>query len=380
MKEELIVRYEKMKHWLQQNHKENWLRNFVNVLGINNENEAKCYDSNAEHEPIYRVLFNILLIALTFASLVFIINLVAIVFSDHNPGTFGDFFGGILNPIFTLFMLFGLIVTIVVQRQELKEARKEFRKSADALGTQVFDNTFFNLIELHHKIIDSLRVDYSLIRDILSYENKDNYKDTLIKVAKEAALLSMSAVGGRTIGNIDFDNQSNTLPENMIFEGRQTFDAVFNFISVGTENTEVVLQRYVALQKKHNEILGHYFRNLYQILKLVDREGPTIDRYTGILRAQLSSTELALLAINCLDDIVDNGKFRELLIKYRMLEHLPIEYDELGLKLAGSSMPVICKHKMEQYMVSQQVRFNINIKPAGAFGHNPYFQNSSESK
>lgn len=89
---------------------------------------------------------------------------------DSNTfGTFGDFIGGTLNPIFALFSLFAIIYTIKIQteelelsRKELEETRQELKESRiaqqeqseslklqnKATELQIFENTFFKLIEL----------------------------------------------------------------------------------------------------------------------------------------------------------------------------------------------------------------------------------------
>jgi hypothetical protein len=77
-------------------------------------------------------------------------------------GAFGDFFGGVLNPVLTFLTFFGLIVTIVIQRMELRLAREEYEKTATALNTQATENTFFNALDLHHKIVDWLKFDPSV--------------------------------------------------------------------------------------------------------------------------------------------------------------------------------------------------------------------------
>lgn len=54
---------------------------------------------------------------------------------EKNPtfGAFGDFFGGLLNPILTFLMFMGLLITIILQQKELSLTRKEYEKSANAL-------------------------------------------------------------------------------------------------------------------------------------------------------------------------------------------------------------------------------------------------------
>ncbi|GEP10257.1 hypothetical protein MGN01_21020 [Methylobacterium gnaphalii] len=40
-------------------------------------------------------------------------------------GQVGDFFGGVLNPLLTFLTFIGVLATIFLQREELKETREE---------------------------------------------------------------------------------------------------------------------------------------------------------------------------------------------------------------------------------------------------------------
>lgn len=75
--------------------------------------------------------------------------------------------------------------------------------------------------------------------------------------------------------------------------------------------------------------LNPYFRLLYNIVKFVD--GADLvekKRYTNIIRAQLSESELTLLAIN-LETPPGEG-FRKLAEKYDLLKHRPDQFSITG--------------------------------------------------
>jgi uncharacterized membrane protein len=84
-------------------------------------------------------IFQLLLVALAF---LVIVSFIAFIFSKgksfeiSNLGSIGDFFGGILNPIFAFLAFLALLTTIVLQASELKATRKELRKSAKAQKKQ----------------------------------------------------------------------------------------------------------------------------------------------------------------------------------------------------------------------------------------------------
>ena len=66
--------------------------------------------------------------------------------------------------------------------------------------------------------------------------------------------------------------------------------------------------------------LGHYFRQLYNIIKFVDDEGEDRMRYANFMKAQLNNDELILIAYNGASTHGDN--FRHLIEKYGLLENV----------------------------------------------------------
>lgn len=97
-------------------------------------------------------------------------------------------------------------------------------------------------------------------------------------------------------------------------------------------------EEFAIFHQLYHDELGHYFRNIYQILKFVDQS--SIDNkqlYTNLLRAQLSSDELAILFYNCISDF-GLRKFKPLIERYAFFEHLPL-YDSLSMDDARSYAP-----------------------------------------
>lgn len=302
-------------------------------------------------------------------------------------GEFGDFFGGTLNPVFTFLTFLGLIITIVVQQQELKLARTEFRKTADTLKTQEIENTLFNILNLHHKIVQDLCLDISKLNsiplsnflthtrlltipnlsDIISddedHENHDDHENH--EGLEELLLSSTTKKAGLELRN----------NEQLLIRGRDVFAAVINYLSIECGNDAIkTMKKFKQLQVFHNHILGHYFRNLYQALKLVESHEKTISekqqrRYTNLIRAQLSTNELILLLFNCLDKVVDDGQFKNLLVKYRMLEHLPLKQTDNGVLIKGFDIHV-SNDMLLQYKSASKINETVR-KDWGAFGKNP---------
>jgi hypothetical protein len=98
-------------------------RKFLNLIGRTEDKTS-------------RNLFELVQLASGATLVVFLISLMSL-FGESSYGTFGDFFGGILNPILTFLTFLGLLITIVLQKKELALTRQELHTSALALSQQV---------------------------------------------------------------------------------------------------------------------------------------------------------------------------------------------------------------------------------------------------
>lgn len=229
-------------------------------------------------------------------------------------GALGDFFGGILNPFFTFLSIILFAYTLSQNRKALEQSAKSLQQnqkaleinteeltvsskalesSAEAQHTQAISNNFFNLLAQHNNIVNNLYIDLDELQSI-----NNNYSNPAIK-------------------------------------GHNVFPSLIKLLSEETEAEDIWLT-YTIIQNKHNHILGHYFRNLFQIIKYIDEysdletEVPKTSKerlaqkknFMRILRAQLSSDELSLLLLNSIPRVVDSGQFRDLLVKYEMLKHI----------------------------------------------------------
>ena len=84
---------------------------------------------------------------------------------DSVLGPLGDYFGGLLNPIFSFLALLALLSTLLYQAKELKLSKVELRKSTraleaqeEALKKQTFEMTYFSLMDGLSKDTENLLV------------------------------------------------------------------------------------------------------------------------------------------------------------------------------------------------------------------------------
>jgi hypothetical protein len=165
---------------------------------------------------------------------------------------------------------------LALQREEVKKTREEYEITNNTMKKQQFDNTFFNMVNLHNDIVKSLQV-YDI---------------------KTVGRIALNRILDEVIASIESHQGSNL-----------------------TEQLENIKTTYKNLYSYHDAVLGHYFRNLYRIVKFVHLAELTLSEksnYLGILRAQLSKDELLLLFLNALSD--KGEKFKDLIIIYNFFD------------------------------------------------------------
>jgi hypothetical protein len=257
-------------------------------------------------------------------------------------GVTGDLFGGI-NALFAAFAFGGVAIAAYLQFKTNRQAR-----------IQSFEGAFFSAVELLHRIAEGLTFDESLLND-------REFDLELARLRKYAGIVGVSGSGLEPV---------------LVFKGREVFSAVVAKIAQRASTPEKVIEEYRVLQVHHNYVLGHYFRHLYQVLKLIDRQPSEVleasdkDGYASLLRAQLSTSELALLLLNCTNGMVDQGQFRNLLVKYRMLEHLPYFCEAGYFKTRQSGLVLGDLRTMQCFLTIEQI-VSVQQVSRGAFGSNP---------
>lgn len=209
--------------------------------------------------------------------------------APENSGIAGDTFGAI-NALFSGLALGGVILAIILQRDELRLqreelvlTREEMRTQNETLRLQRFENTFFGMLELHNAVLGQIVLYFS---------------------------------SGPEQGRAAFRHYFTGLSD-LYVTIKDSADK-----QAPVSETSLVESAYARFFEKHQPVVGHYFRNLYQIIKFIDRsEVPDKPLYVGLVRAQLSSWELLLLFYNCVG--LPGNRFKPLIEKYSLLEGIP---------------------------------------------------------
>lgn len=192
------------------------------------------------------------------------------IFNDYD-GT-GDVFSSI-NSIFSALAFAVIIYTIslqkkelALQRKELADTRKEFEIQNQTLRKQRFESTFFNLLNLHHSIVDKI----SII---------DNARE--VYNARNAIRLVHDDF--RTVYKKKLDKLGN--PE-------ITMENV-------DQHKSWVIEAFSGVYQRYEEHINHYIKNLISIVRLVKTSNliASSERnlYYSIVRSQINSYEIIFL-------------------------------------------------------------------------------------
>lgn len=242
-------------------------------------------------------------------------------------GQVGDFFGGVLNPLLSFMALIAVLFTIKMQSQELKEAKEETRianriqdKQTAVFERQNFESVLFRLLDVHGQLAERIRTPGRL-------GEGDRFKSVVDNIIDLAQMDDVPLKTRRSdFGDVDSWTKQRAHRDKLNSDGAASLK----------ESIELVLER------EHKILLSQYFRNMYQILKLIDNfkleihedggeKGKKSKRqlrmeyfqrrqYCNILRAQISDNELKALYFNCLIPAGDGLKYY--VEKYSLLKHM----------------------------------------------------------
>ncbi|WP_407524624.1 putative phage abortive infection protein [Lacibacter sp. MH-610] len=170
---------------------------------------------------------------------------------------------------------------------------------------QNFSNNFLKLIDQHHKLVDNINtVVYGISTESNPSKGRAFFDDLAHRITID---YNWSSGGTRAVSNLDIK------PNADIQVGEST----------GKDKLMKIYEYYFHVYQSD---IGHYFRNLYRIVRYAER-APFSSKFkrehVKMLRAQLSNYELLLLAYNGLYDY--GKKFHPLIEKYELIKTLNSE-------------------------------------------------------
>lgn len=275
-------------------------------------------------------------------------------------GQLGDFAGGFLNPILSFLALMAVLKTMALQRSEMRAAQDEAKAAnleqkiqSNLYTKQAFEATFFGMLEVHSRILNDIQDS-----DDQSCRGRDAINQML------AGLRGTYTYKGGSL-----------FPE-MVDEA-------------------CIQERINVFCTLHRGQVGHYFRNLYWILKKIDGSRLVLEfeeqaktgrfrqrrfffeylrkrEYASLVRAQLSEGELALLQLNCLGPY--GAGLKHYVEKYSLLK--PLEPSFFGAwggyingkfhRLAIKSGNEISLEELNAFMASENTFKHLRAKAKAA--------------
>lgn len=227
---------------------------------------------------------------------------------ESNPITnFSEFIGGIVGSFWSLagVLLFYASLTsqkhdleaqkdlLVKQIDEIVAQTKESRIQNEMLKEQKNEETFFQLLKFHNEILQNIAIETSemdfatgnsVLKTISGRKSFVEYYDIYKRFFQEAS-----------------ETISGTSHESL----KKLFDKSFKSFFV-----------------EYQADLGHYFRNLYNVLLFVDNLKESVQPfYLSLIKSQLSNFELALLLFHCLTS--ESSEFKKLVEKNAILSTVP---------------------------------------------------------
>lgn len=296
--------------------------------------------------------------------------------SISETGNIGDFVGGVVGTVLSFASVILLILTLKDQKDQNK--------------LDHFGQTFYEMLHIHNDNVTSMKlndVENTIGRDVFTklvtdYEHIFDLVNSCLENIRSLVPLpgkeeeKSNAILERMQEYLKNDQE--TIRLNMriaygfFFYGSEKF-LLKSKLSVENKILEHIKQLLVLgnnMVCSHNVLLGHYYRHMFQMLKLVENASFLNEEekygYAKILRAQLNDDEQVLLYYNSLSDIgkdwiVDLGQEdREkmcLIARFRMIKNIPYYKEIKGLQpqdLFNTEM-IAYKKKNESFFEVERV-------------------------
>lgn len=285
-------------------------------------------------------IVGVAVVAAITATFIYFSHLGSLPISDSDPsgwGQLGDYFGGLLNPVFSFLTILALVLTLILQsgelklsREELEQSRKELKNSAEALrgqnkaiDRQSFEQTFFAWINNYKQFLDGISSTGSL-DPYSALQPSTNGRITMLSLQKTKL----------TLTNLIWSIKEHLCPD--VAQSKLTYDLLIDKFSAAPQEAMRALSHKAMEAWEHLFLenitqLDSLFRVLYRLIVWIDSQDETRLSpaqkwlYVSIVRAQLSWVELVFLFYN---GQTERGKdFKRLAEKYALLDNLSFATD-----------------------------------------------------
>lgn len=261
--------------------------------------------------------------------------------SFENTGQIGDTIGGITSPIIGLLGAYLVYKALQAQIDANSEIAKQFKEQQRAdyeqkkiLVRQNFEQTFFNMLDIHISIVEQMRVDKGKLQKEMDRkfgEEQTEWRSQILE--KREVFRGAYDVLISSIEKADDWHIYNNISVHKTFP-------IETYMVEDQLSGSTVKSVYREVFKVLNTDLGHYYRNLYRIVKMIHKQNflESAEKndaikyfYTSIVRSQLSDYEIHWLFFNGISEFGE--KFKPLIIEYSFLKILDHSTDPQITKL-----------------------------------------------
>ena len=254
---------------------------------------------------------------------------------QEKAADFGTFIGGYIGTIFMLISVFILILTLSSQKRSNQ--------------VQQFESKLIGLLQLHKEnvlevkikektkrtVFVILRAEFQDIYDIAKKHFVNYDKHDIAQISYTILYFGIGDTSTPMIKSVleEFDNTKvNNLIEEINTHRKKR----------GYKDKELTHLKKFEIGdyypfNGHQSRLGHYYRNIYQIIKFIDKQKYLLDKdkkgYAKMLRAQMSNHELAIFFYNSLSPLGNewkiekttfDGKKVSYIEKYELIKNIPL--------------------------------------------------------
>lgn len=323
-----------------------------------------------------------------FVIAVLVIVLLPLIFTDlawckrfdfTTTGQIGDTIGGTMGPFVAIVAAAVTFLAFWVQYKANQAQTKQFEDQAKDLAVERFESKFYQLLSIHRDNVNEIKVGnkisgrlafiemfyefrfcYAIIKKILESENPHELgfkKEDENKILNLAYFVFFNGTG-RNSDKLILKSLEVNIPEDTLinivakiekdYKSKSTINLgmgstkrfiPFKINLINNPNTLEFTPRYNPING-HLSRLPHYFRHLFHIVKMIDKEEGLNDNqkrdYAKTLRAQISDYEQLLLYYNICSSLGEDwiDPKNNLIKKYCLLKNIPVAMADFGVKPA----------------------------------------------
>ena len=232
-------------------------------------------------------------------------------------GQFGDFVGGLVNPLVGVATVLLVLINIRIQQKELKASLKQIKHANDLNAKQSFEQSLFAWLGTYRQLVDNIRdEDGTAGRLALVAWHRSNFASDTPSTSQPSAFASIA----KMIERGDY------------VEGKMDLQTKLNLFIQASEG-------YARIFEKKRSDLDALFRTLYRLFLWIDTSTLTTAEkrhYASLVRAQLSWIEMVYLVFN---GLTSQGKnFAALCNKYALFDNLAVNSERV-LEIIKCDLP-----------------------------------------